>query len=365
MRQQPSEIGQQEYEERRRRLAERLAGVDAMLVSAPANVRYLSGFTGSNGLLVLTRGSAVLFTDPRYAIQATEETSCKVVVARGSLVSIAARLALKRRWRRLGFERNRISFAHYSALQETAGKSVTLLPQTDMVEHLRLVKSSAEIDLIRQSVQLNAKAFQRTLKRLRSTMTERELASEMDYQMRKLGAESTAFESIVASGPRSALPHARPSGEQLGTNRLLLMDTGALRSGYCSDMTRVMHLGTPGRRSKELYKAVLEAQLAATSAVSAGVKASAVDAAARRVLRAHGLDRAFVHSTGHGLGLEIHEGPRLGKNEDSRLEPGMAITIEPGAYIEGFGGVRIEDTIVVTRTGCEVLTPVSKEFLAL
>jgi Xaa-Pro aminopeptidase len=196
-------------------------------------------------------------------------------------------------------------------------------------------------------------------------MTELDLATEIDFQMRKLGAEAPAFESIVAAGPRSALPHARPSAAPLGTNQLLLMDTGAVRSGYCSDMTRVLHLGTPTRRSRQLYGAVLEAQQAATAAVRAGAMAGVPDRAARRVLRSHQLDRAFLHSTGHGLGLEIHEAPRLGKGEETLLEEGMAVTIEPGAYLEGFGGVRIEDTVIVTRNGCEVLTPVSKDFLAL
>jgi Xaa-Pro aminopeptidase len=358
-------IEQSEYGSRRQRLLAMLDSADAMLVTAPPNIRYLSGFTGSNAMLMLARGSAVLLTDPRYTIQAAGETSCKVVIAKGPLIANAARLAMKKRLRRIGFERNRVSFAQYAALGEACGRDVELMAIVDAVERLRMVKSPAEIELIRQSVHLNAKAFARTLKRVRSTMTEIELATEMDFQMRRLGAEATAFESIVAAGPRSALPHARPSAERLGNDRILLMDTGAVRSGYCSDMTRVMYLGTAGRRSKQLYNAVLEAQLAATDIVRAGVKADAVDRRARRVLRGHGFDRAFVHSTGHGLGLEIHEAPRLGKREETRLEAGMAITIEPGAYIEGFGGVRIEDTVVVTQTGCEVLTPVSKEFLAL
>ena len=358
-------IEQSEYATRRERLFAVLNGIDAMLVTAPPNVRYLTGFTGSNGLLVLTRSSALLLTDPRYTIQAGEETSCRIVVAKGALVAFAARMAAKKRWRKIAFERNRVSFANYSALKELSGRSAKLIPTEDMIEQLRVLKSEAEIGLIRQSVLLNAKAFERTRKHIRDTMTENELAAEMDYQMRKLGAEGPAFESIVAAGARSALPHARPSTEPLGTNRILLMDTGALRSGYCSDMTRVLHLGTPGRRSRQLYNAVLEAQLAAIDAVRAGVKAGAVDRAARRVLRAHGLDRMFVHSTGHGLGLEIHEPPRLGKKEESRLEAGMAVTIEPGAYIEGFGGVRIEDTVVVTPSGCEVLTPVSREFVTV
>lgn len=340
-------------------------GIDAMLVTAAPNVRYLSGFTGSNGALLLTPGSATLLTDPRYTIQGASETSCKVITAKGTLVSNAAKIALRKRWRRVAFERNRVSFATYSALHEACGSNIGLVGLGDNIDRARTVKSAAEIELIRQSVLLNAKAFERTIKRIKPETTENDLAAEIDYQMRKLGAEAPAFESIVAAGARSALPHARPSSKQLGANQLLLMDTGAIRAGYCSDMTRVVHLGLPGRRAKQLYKAVLEAQLAALDAVRSGVKSGAVDKAARRVLQAHGLERAFVHSTGHGLGLEIHEPPRVGKREETRLEAGMAITIEPGAYVEGFGGVRIEDTVVVTESGCNVLTPVSKEFLAV
>jgi len=188
------------------------------------------------------------------------------------------------------------------------------------------------------------------------------LAAEIDYRMRKLGAEKPAFETIVAAGARSALPHAQPSDKIIGPNELLLIDMGATLAGYASDMTRSVFLGRAGSRIKRIYEAVLEAQLAALDAVRPGVTAGHVDRQARQALKRRRLDNAFVHSTGHGLGLEIHEPPRLGKNDKTRLQEGMAITIEPGAYLEGFGGVRIEDTAVVTKNGCEILTPTSKEF---
>jgi Xaa-Pro aminopeptidase len=228
-----------------------------------------------------------------------------------------------------------------------------------------MVKSPAEIEQIRQSVLTNSRAFEKTLKRLKPSMTENDVAAEVELQMRRHGAEGVAFESIVAAGPRSALPHARPTAEPIGTNRILLFDVGALQAGYCSDMTRVVHLGKTGSRARKLYNAVLEAQLAAIDAVRPGVTTGSVDTAARSVLRKHGLEKAFVHSTGHGLGLEIHEAPRIGRKDETRLQAGMAITIEPGAYIEGFGGVRIEDTVVVTPGGCEVLTPTTKELQAV
>jgi len=192
-------------------------------------------------------------------------------------------------------------------------------------------------------------------------MTERDLAAEIEYRMRRLGAEKPSFETIVAGGRRSALPHAEPTAAVLRNGQLVVVDMGAFCDGYASDMTRMLFLGTPGARVKRVYRAVLEAQLAGVDAVRPGTTASRVDAAARRVLRGYGYERAFVHSTGHGLGLEIHEPPRLGKRDKTILRPGMAVTVEPGVYLEGFGGVRIEDTVEVTRTGCNILTPTSKE----
>jgi Xaa-Pro aminopeptidase len=192
-------------------------------------------------------------------------------------------------------------------------------------------------------------------------MKEQDLAAELEYRMRRLGAEKPAFDTIVAAGARSALPHALPTQARLRPGGLVVVDMGAIQDGYCSDMTRMLFLGAPAARVKRTYRAVLEAQLAAIDAVRAGVTTAHVDRQARRVLETYGLERAFVHSTGHGLGLEIHEPPRIGKRDKGRLETGMAVTIEPGVYLEGFGGIRIEDTVVVTPSGCEILTPTNKE----
>jgi Xaa-Pro aminopeptidase len=192
-------------------------------------------------------------------------------------------------------------------------------------------------------------------------MMERDLAAELEYRMRRLGAEKPSFETIVAGGVRSALPHAQPTSAPLRAGDLVVVDMGAFQDGYASDMTRMLFLGRPTARVKRTYRAVLEAQLAAIDCVRAGVPVAQVDRAARRVLKGYGLDRAFVHSTGHGLGLEIHEPPRIGKRDKSVLREGMAITIEPGVYLEDFGGIRIEDTVVVTAGGCDILTPTSKE----
>ncbi len=340
--------------------------LDSLLISALPNVRYLCGFTGSNALLLIGGDRPTLFTDPRYAIQAEEQApECKVSIVRSSPFAAASKVISRKKWRKIGFEAGRIIYGSYVELSENLGLGAALKPTVGLVEQYRMVKSGAEIDLIRQAVETNSRAFANTLKLLRPQMTELELAAELEYQMRLLGAEKAAFETLVASGTRSALPHGQPTSNPLKSGELLLIDMGAMQAGYASDMTRMLHLGKPGARARTLYKAVLEAQLAGVSAVRENVTASAVDRKARQVLKAHGLEKNFVHSTGHGLGLEIHEPPRVGKKDQTILQAGMVITIEPGAYIEGFGGVRIEDTVLVTETGCEVLTPTPKELIVV
>ncbi len=357
-----------ELQDRRRRLAEELRPkkLDGFLVSAGPNVRYLSGFTGSNAaLVVMAGGEAVLFTDPRYQFQAAQETGCKVRVARGPLLPRLMALARRKSLRRLGFEKGRLTYEEYELLSEGLWLGASLKPVAGLVETQRMVKSAREIALIRRSASTLCATFERVIRHARPGIGEKDLAAEFDYQMRRQGADQPAFETIVASGERTALPHARPTASRLAANQLVLVDMGASQDGYASDMTRMAFLGSPGRRLEQLYAAVLEAQLTALDAVRPGISAGAVDRAARNVLRARKLDRAFLHSTGHGLGLEVHEPPRLGKREKTRLAAGMVITIEPGAYLEGFGGVRIEDTVVVRPGGCDILTSTPKELLLL
>ena len=356
-----------EFSERQRRLgaAIEILHLDAVAVSHLPNVRYLTGFTGSNGLVVLLPGETILLTDPRYAIQARQETASKVVVCRKPLFEELVRTVQRRKASRLGFEKAQVTYGGYDTLRAQLGLGVSLEPVGGLVERERMLKSPAEVARIRQSVRVNSEAFTTALRHIRIGMAESDLSAEIDYRMRLLGAEKPAFETIVASGPRSALPHARASRRPLRRGELVLIDMGACLDGYSSDMTRMLFMGRAGRKIRRLYKAVLEAQLAAIAGVRPGVKASAVDRGARQVLSKYGLAKAFVHSTGHGLGLEIHEAPRLGKKEQIRLEPGMVVTIEPGVYIEGLGGIRIEDTVVVTEHGCDVLTPTPKELLEL
>jgi Xaa-Pro aminopeptidase len=360
-------LSRHEFSNRRALVAADLAEqkLDALVVSCGLNIRYLTGFTGSNGVLLMFREGSLLLTDPRYEVQVAEETMCSVKVVRGSLLSALANPVRSRRIRRLGFEKARLSFESYQMLKDNLPLGTSLVPVGGMVETRRMVKSDQEIALIRQSAITTSRAFAQSLVRIRPGVQECHLAARLEFGMRRFGAQKAAFETIVAGGPRSALPHARPTANILASNQLLLIDMGAYQGGYASDMTRMVFFGRPGARVKRLYNAVLEAQLAAISAVREGVTAAEVDRQARRALKAENLDKAFVHSTGHGLGLDIHELPRIARHDRTRLIAGMVITIEPGVYLQGFGGIRIEDSVVVTRNGCEVLTPTPKELTVL
>ena len=343
-------------------------------------------------MILITPGQSHFFTDPRYAAEVAATITCKAHISKVSLIAAAADLIKRKGLNKIGFEPGWMNLDQYSALKRALPPGASLHPVSSLIEDLRMVKSPAEIAMIRRSVLANSESFARTLKRIRVGMSELEIAAELEFQMKTLGCEKPAFDTIVAVGERSALPHAHPSSRKLQTNELLLIDMGATLEGYTSDMTRMAHMGSPPKRIRDLYNAVLEAQLAGLDAVRPGVSMYKVDAAARNVLKAHKLDKEFVHSTGHGLGLEIHEAPKIGKKEKARkaaankndvgnsrakprkdpapkadptLQVGMVITIEPGAYVVGLGGVRIEDTVLVTEHGCEVLTPTSKEFVNL
>jgi len=336
----------------------RRSKVDCMYVSALPNIRYLTGFRGSAGALLVTPDNAVLFVDGRYKTQAAQQTDGVEVVVfeHGAEHGLLADLA-RRRIRRLGFERNRVSHAAWEMLR---ARRRELIGIEGVVERLRAVKDADEIEAIASSCALNAEAAERTLRRARPSWTETRLAAELDHTMRLLGAERPAFNSIVASGAHSALPHAQPRRRRLVGDGLIVLDHGAILDGYASDMTRMAAFGAPDVELRRIVKAVREAQAAALDIVKAGVESRSVDRRARRTLKQHGLDQYFSHSTGHGLGLEIHELPRIGPRERTRLREGMTVTIEPGVYIEGLGGARIEDTVVVTSTGCRILTAPSK-----
>jgi Xaa-Pro aminopeptidase len=356
-----------EIEQRRSDIASRLPEIkaNALLVSSPANIRYLSGYTGSNGLILLLAAETHFFTDPRYEISARQNVPGHVHVVKGPLITGVIQVIKRKRLKKIAFESAWTQFEAYQRLKEELPLGASLVPAGRVIEERRMLKSRAEIDIIRRSVNLNSQAYARVLKRLRPGVRELDVAAEIEFQMKMLGAEKPSVDTIIAAGAHSALPHSHPSAHQIGAKELLLIDMGASLEGYASDMTRVTHLGEPPKRIREMYRAVLESQMAGIAAVRNGVTAGKVDSATRNVLKKYKLDKAFVHSTGHGLGLEIHEPPRLGKHDKTPLRAGMTITIEPGVYIEGVAGVRIEDTVLVTQNGCEVLTPTSKDFIYL
>ena len=357
-----------DYQGRLERLRSEMrhAKLDALLVSHMPNVRYVCGFTGSSGVLLVQQGCAVLFTDGRYMQQAKSEVNGAAIrVVKGSPLVAAASGIRPAKGRAAGFEAERLPVAGWRQIQSTLTRGWKLRATAGMIERLRMVKEAAEIELIRGAVRLGSRIFSRVLPSIRSGVSEAAIAGKIEYAARQGGADKMSFETIVASGPRSALPHGVASRNRLPERGFVVLDFGVILAGYCSDMTRTVHAGKPNTRSRHIYQAVLDAQLKAIETVRAGITAGQVDRAARLVLGKAGLGRFFTHSCGHGLGLEIHEPPRLGKGQQEPLQAGMVVTVEPGAYLPNHGGVRIEDVVVVTEHGCEVLTPTTKELVVL
>lgn len=341
--------------------------LDAFLSGHPANVRYLTGFTGSSGYLLVGSRDAGLVTDHRYREQAAAETPDGLPVwihGDGWREEVGERLTEMVGGGAVGFEGDRVSVRDRDRLGEVAPRA-RWTAVTGLVEELRERKSPEEVDRIRRAARLGDRVLEEFLAEVDEGATEAGLAAELDYRLRLAGSDGVAFDTIVAAGPRSALPHARPTGRELREGDLLLIDFGARVQGYCSDMTRVFCLGPPSERQRSLHRAVAAAQQAALEAVEAGVEAAAVDAAARRALEERGLEEHFGHSTGHGIGLEVHEDPVLSGRSDGRLREGHVVTVEPGAYLAGRGGVRVEDDVVVRSDGPEVLTRSPRELREL
>jgi Xaa-Pro aminopeptidase len=339
--------------------------VDALVVTHLPNVRYLCGFTGSAGVLLVAR-RPVFFTDGRYTEQAASEVhDVRISIVRGGTLPAVAATCAKLGLKRVAIESEHLTVVQFGGLEQALGKAVKLVRLAGVVEALRAQKDAAEIELLRNAVDLSSRLFRPLLKSLRTGVAESAIAGKLEYMARKAGAERMSFETIVASGERSALPHGVASATKLPAEGFVVLDYGVVRNGYCSDMTRTVHLGQASGEARELYRAVLEAQLAAISVVRAGVTAGEVDRAARQELKRAKLDRYFTHSTGHGVGLEVHEVPRLAAGNDAVLQPGMVVTIEPGVYVPGKCGIRIEDMVLVTERGYEVLTPVAKEWIEL
>lgn len=342
---------------------------DGLLISHPPNLRYLCGFTGSTGALLVHSGAAVFLTDGRYTEQAHAEVcGAKVAIGRKSpLTAAAAWLARRLRGRQsltIGVEGEYLTLAARRRLMGSLPKQIRLKEAPPFVEAARMVKDADEVEAIRKAVAIGAELFGCALEAIRPGVREIEVAAEMEYAARRAGADAMSFETIIASGARSALPHGRASDAVIGGG-FVVCDFGVILHGYCSDRTRTAYVGSPPEEARRLYAAVLEAQEAAIAAVGPGVSVGQVDRAARKVLQGKGLAKHFTHSTGHGVGLEIHEAPRVAKGQQEILRPGMVITIEPGVYLAGKWGVRIEDMVVVTEAGCEALTPTQKEFIVI
>jgi len=340
--------------------------LDCVLVAHPANCYYLTGFTGDSGMLVVTHDGTTLITDGRFTAQARQETSgIHVQLQKGSLYPSAGEWLRQQKLGRAGFDPSQWTVAQCKALKRAGGPKCRMIEAAGIVERLRMKKDAQELAAMRKAAILAGEVLESVLQLVRPGVREAEIAAEIEYRMKRKGASGASFESIVASGKRAALPHARPTSKRLRKNELVVLDLGAILGHYCSDITRTVYLGRAPERIRRWYKAVQSAQEAAVNAVRAGATCAEVDAAARDVLKANALDSYFVHGTGHGLGLEVHEDPRVARGQAVRLEPGNVITIEPGVYVENVGGIRIEDDVAVRSQGNEVLTRVRRDLIEL
>jgi Xaa-Pro aminopeptidase len=349
--------------------------LDALLVTHLPNVRCLCGFTGSSGVLILTQDRSIFFSDGRYIEQAKAEVQdSRVVIGRKAALVSATEWLLAhgtnsrssgKRGLSVGIEGEHLTVSTRSKLAKTLGSSFRLKEAPPLIERARMVKDAAEIKLLRAAAKMGSKLFQVVLNSVRPGVTENEIAAELEFAARMAGAEQMSFPTIIASGKRSSLPHGVASRAKIPANGFVVCDFGVILAGYCSDMTRTVHVGKPTAEARRVYENVSQAQQAAVEAVKPGKSVAEVDEAARKLLKEEGLGKYFTHSTGHGVGLEIHESPRIAAGQADLLKPGMVITVEPGVYIPAKFGVRVEDMVLVTKTGCEVLTPTSKELITL
>jgi Xaa-Pro aminopeptidase len=355
-----------DYQQRRDQLRRqvRKANADALLVTHPPNVTYLTGFTGDASYLLLSHDKALVLSDPRYTTQLEEECpelECVIRPPGSPILVSVAKAARSAGVGKLAIEAASMAVASYLQLPEQL-PGVELLPTTGLVERQRQIKDKEEIGEIVEAIRIAERAFAVVKASLRDECSEKQVADQLDHQIRLFGGECCSFWPIVAVGPRAALPHARPGGTQIGESGALLVDWGARSRGlYLSDLTRVVFTGKVPNRLEKIYQIVLAAQQAAIDGIRPGAIMEDVDAAARQVIAERGYGRRFSHGLGHGIGLEVHEQPRLAVDQKKPLKAGMVLTVEPGIYLPGWGGVRIEDDVLVTRGGHEVLSHCPKE----
>ncbi|GGE73778.1 M24 family metallopeptidase [Priestia taiwanensis] len=338
--------------------------IDGLLVTNGYNRRYMTGFTGTAGVALVSKEEAVFITDFRYTEQAAKEiANFEIIKHEGSIVEEVAKQAKRMGITQLGFEQSHVTYATFKSYEESI--DTNLVPVSGVIEKLRLIKNPSEIKILKEAAEIADAAFKHILTFIRPGVTEIEVSNELEFFMRKNGATSSSFDIIVASGYRSALPHGVATDKVIEQGDMVTLDFGAYYKGYISDITRTVAIGEPDPKLREIYNTVLEAQLRGMKELKAGMTGREADALTRDVISEKGYGEYFGHSTGHGIGMEVHEGPSLASKSDLVLEPNMVVTVEPGIYIAGLGGVRIEDDTVITEDGNEVLTHSPKELIIL
>lgn len=345
------------FEERRAKVRAEIVklGLDGILITHLVNVRYLSGFTGSSAIVLITPEGAEFLTDFRYVTQAQEQVIGPAIIEYKEPLGVLADLATRKKIRRLGFEAGHVSVARIKEVKARL-QSVNLIETVNITETIRIVKDEPEIEAIKALLVMLEKAFPKALGLIRPGVKERDVAVELEYELRTLGADGPAFDFIVASGHRSAIPHGVASEKVISTGEMVTLDWGAKGWGYHSDNTRTLACGNVSGELEKIYSIVLEANLRALEFVKPGVTVKEIDDVARDLIKKSGYEKAFGHGVGHGVGLDIHEKPTVSWREDTKVVQGMVFTIEPGIYLPGKGGVRIEDMVHVTDAGCEVLS---------
>lgn len=339
-------------------------GAEALLVTDVKNVTYLTGFSGQDSYLLVAKDAEVLLTDPRYTQQVEEECPGLELASRApgkSILSTAQKLVKSAGVSQLGIEAISVTIDQFHTLADKLAPA-TLIPTSGLVEQLREIKDAEELVAIRKAIHIAEKAFAAIRATMHRDQTERQVAADLEYQVRRFGGSGLSFPPIVGVGERAALPHGVPSHKKIGEDSFVLIDWGAVADGYVSDLTRVLATGKISPKIKRIYDIVLKAQLRAIDAIKPGAMLCDVDKAARDVIAEAGFGKRFGHGLGHGIGLNVHEAPRFNSSQTRPLQVGMVVTVEPGIYIPGFGGVRIEDDVLVTKTGYEVLTHVPKDF---
>lgn len=340
------------------------SSIDGLLITNEFNRRYMTNFTGTAGVAIVSQNDAVFITDFRYTEQAAKQVQgFRIVQHKKTMMEEVAEQVAKMGIKTLGFEKHSMSYGTFELYKKLV--NAELVPVSGLIEKIRLIKTEQEINIIKVACEIADNAFTHILNFIEPGKTELDISNEIEFFMRKQGATSSSFDTIVASGLRSALPHGVATDKIIEKGDFVTLDFGALYNGYISDITRTIAVGQPSEKLVEMYNVVLESQALALEKVGPGMTGIEADAIARDYLKSKGYGEAFGHSTGHGIGLEVHEGPILSFRSDTVLEPNMVVTIEPGVYIPGIGGVRIEDDIIITETGNELLTHSKKDLIIL